>query len=626
MKIIKHIFILVITLGLIHSCQNDDTLKDTTTFIEDNISQIEQSFSIANRPEQPTVLGEQKENPFSVENMLIALDSLKQYATEENSEPYLKSAETIEIYPTDLYVRFLPNDSIQYNNLTSNTTLTLFDTPLDYEIVQLGDYYKDSTITGDYTWLYTTVKPDYSFSSDIRHEVLSELFIIENSDDYTEEIIEDTATVLKSASGRTAITQDICNALYVISFNLTGNSDELTTIGTNEMSLKSTITNCTRKCIGKKWWKVCWTSCDTYYYPDGKIEIKTPTGDVGLKGVKVRMWRWFSYADAYTNASGSYYSKARFNKIWVGNSINYKIIYDCKRDNNSWKFKKTIAGAVCLWRDSYGMGYHSPNGHSMIFDTNSAYWGRGVLNNAIYDYIGYANQDGISLPPSNLDIADKNSNDFTSSAPLLKSHFNFSLIYNNSNILGAIGTIYGHVLFGWALPDLILRYNKTLDDYNKITATVWHELTHASHLQRMKSEKGYFWASDYWSQNIYQQAKNSIDDNYAYGNIGDDNWQIIALSEGWANYRAWHLCNEKLAWTKYLNIKGDSDAVTRYFTDRDFPRNYGAMFDELRAEGCSFSIMEKSLCTYSINGYKSNLVSKYPSKLARITEIIKSYE
>lgn len=66
--------------------------------------------------------------------MLIALDSLKQYATEENSEPYLKSAETIEIYPTDLYVRFLPNDSIQYNNLTSNTTLTLFDTPLDYEI------------------------------------------------------------------------------------------------------------------------------------------------------------------------------------------------------------------------------------------------------------------------------------------------------------------------------------------------------------------------------------------------------------------------------------------------------------------------------------------------------------
>ncbi len=614
MKLIKQFIACLVFTGLVYSCQQDDIINTPTDQTEDDFTQIESSFSVEDRDEQPTILGEQKENPFSIENMQIALDSLRQYAAEENSEPYLKSAETIEIYPTDLYIRFLPEDSTEYKNLTSDTSLTLFDIPLDYDIVQLGDYYKDSTVAGEYTWLYTTVKPDYTFSTNIRYEILSELFIIENSEDYTEEIIEDSTVTLKSTSGRTAITQDVCNVLYAISFTLTGNSDELSTVDENEIELKSTTTNCIRKCYGRRWWKVCWTSCDTYYYPDGTIKIETPTGNVGLKGVKVRMWRWFSYTDAYTSGSGHYYSKARFNKIWVGNNIRYKIIYDCKRGNNQWKFNKSIAGAACLWRDSYGMGFHSPNGHSMIFYTNSAYWGRGVLNNAIYDYIGYASVDGIALPPSNLDIADKNDHEsLMSSAPLLKSHFNWSLVYSDKKVLGAIGSVYGYALFGWAFPDLILRYNQTLEDYNKITAIAWHELTHSSQLQRMKKEENFFWASDYWSQNVYQQAKNEIDNDSPYGAVGDDHWQIIALSEGWANYR-----EEYLART-YLS--GEASYVG---TTNSFLINYLSMFSELEAIGCSFTNMEKSLCTYSISGYRDNLISKHPSLRAQITNIISS--
>ena len=115
---------------------------------------------------------------------------------------------------------------------------------------------------------------------------MSELFIIENSEDYTEEIIDDTTAVLKSASGRAAITQDVCNALYAISFKLTGNGDELSTVSDDDATLKSTIRNCKRKCVGRRWWKVCWTSCDTYYYPNGSIKINTPNGDVGLKSAK----------------------------------------------------------------------------------------------------------------------------------------------------------------------------------------------------------------------------------------------------------------------------------------------------------------------------------------------------
>ncbi len=42
--------------------------------------------------------------------------------------------EGIEILPTDLYVRFLPKDSIQYTVLLSDTTIMFHDKPLDYEV------------------------------------------------------------------------------------------------------------------------------------------------------------------------------------------------------------------------------------------------------------------------------------------------------------------------------------------------------------------------------------------------------------------------------------------------------------------------------------------------------------
>jgi hypothetical protein len=57
----------------------------------------------------------------------------------------------------------------------------------------------------------------------------------------------------------------------------------------------------------------------------------------------------------------------------------------------------------------------------------------------------------------------------------------------------------------------------------------------------IKGEKGYWWASAYWSANIYQQAANNITSGSPYGSKGDSHWQQIALSEGWANYRKWYL-------------------------------------------------------------------------------------
>ena len=576
--------------------------------------------------------------------MKIALDTLKQMVRESDQTAFkAKAVDEIELETTDLYVRFLPQDSTQYKQLMNDTTLTLFDFPLDYEIKQSGDYYQDPTLKKPFTWYYTTVKPSYTPPVGIKYEILENLFIAEHSEYYTEELISEHENARQSSrrkiSGET-IDTNIFNALYVISFKLTGNEKELKqdtskvyTASENQSSIrKITVPNCTRYSVKVGFVKVSWTSCDPYYYPDGKIKVNTPSGEIGVKGVKVRMWRWFTYADARTDNNGYYFCNAKFNSIWIGNDIDYHIIFDGSNNTNSWTLSRSLFGALCLWTNYYGAGNHDLSGYTMTFDTDNDYWGKCVLNNAIYDYCDIARNDGVSLPPNNLDIANKKDDNLTSSAPLLNNHINWSLVYAYPNFWGVIGQIYAYELLGDAYPDLLLRYKNDKTYYNTITSIVWHELTHSSQVKRMINEKGLLWASDYWSANVYQQASNTFKDydgdgkkdGNPYGNYGDERWQIIALSEGWANYRAWVL-SEKFLSFNAISKKNWVDAP--YYPDQytTFPYKYAGMFYRLRNLGCSFSNLEKLLTTYSISDYFESLKILYPTLSSQIDIIKKDY-
>lgn len=77
---------------------------------------------------------------------------------------------------THLYVRFLPADAQQYRLLGDRDDLELFDFPLDWEIIESGDYYHDPTIPEDqFTWQYAVVEPDFEFPAGIQYEVLEEI-------------------------------------------------------------------------------------------------------------------------------------------------------------------------------------------------------------------------------------------------------------------------------------------------------------------------------------------------------------------------------------------------------------------------------------------------------------------
>ncbi|NPD86799.1 hypothetical protein HNS38_18700 [Lentimicrobium sp. L6] len=76
------------------------------------------------------VLGAQLENPYSVENMQLAYNSL---VKEGKQIP-----QSLSVYTSHYYVRFLPEDENELDFLLQDSTIELFDYPLDYEIVTPG--------------------------------------------------------------------------------------------------------------------------------------------------------------------------------------------------------------------------------------------------------------------------------------------------------------------------------------------------------------------------------------------------------------------------------------------------------------------------------------------------------
>ena len=107
--------------------------QENEFFAESEIDDVE---SLASQ-EDKILLGKQLENPYSIANMKKALEHLKANG---------RIGGNFDIRTTDLYVRFLPTDSIQLEGLESDTTIELFDHPLEFEIEQEGNWYHDPSI------------------------------------------------------------------------------------------------------------------------------------------------------------------------------------------------------------------------------------------------------------------------------------------------------------------------------------------------------------------------------------------------------------------------------------------------------------------------------------------------
>jgi hypothetical protein len=249
----------------------------TTAFSCEESEFNERRFNSSHRVK---ILGKKLENPYSVKNMTKAWEKLKEKGRIKGDE--------LEITTTHYYVRHLPENEESLSQLKSDTTVTFYDFPLDYEIVQEGDYFHDPTIPEEKpTFQYVSIPAGKEILTDIQSEIIENLFIPdEYKDDSSEERIAN---------------EEIIEDLVDEAFRITGNSE-------NQVS-DNLKTN------SSKW------------RPAGTIRVFDDTFGYNyyrpVQGVEVKARRWFTTHKGITNELGYYSCDGRFKR-----DANYSLEWD----------------------------------------------------------------------------------------------------------------------------------------------------------------------------------------------------------------------------------------------------------------------------------------------------------
>lgn len=417
-------FLMISTVSALVSCIDEQILEDRAG----DDPPVQTASSVMVKSSADTGVYDTLPNPYSLDVMQAVYDY------------YSETPVTLE--PTDLYVKFMPKDSLELDRLINDYNLELFDYPLDIELEEDEVYINPDLPETDLVWLYTTVSPDFVFPTGIAYEILEECYIP-----------EDNETVGVPTKAGEVNVEDAAFALM--------GYDEIPEIATRAATA-----------------------------PQGTITVYDDclNAAVPVKGVKIRCHRLVKWAVAYTDENGHYTINKQFRF-----KPHYAIVFDNVKDFDIWGNWGPIA------RANYNLGWQSNNGYSKLIGVGSTVWNWAVVNNAAYDYYKMCEHTGILKPPQRLKIFVANTS-FGSSAPILRKTIALLGLNGHSDIIdffinisaGALVNIV-YQLIRVALPDIIIDtkdYIGIQHKYNRIYQTVNHELAHASHFSQVGST---FW-------------------------------------------------------------------------------------------------------------------------------------
>ncbi len=320
----------------------------------------------------------QTANPYSVSNMDSALQELIDTGEFECDYNHFN------VRATHKYIRFEPQDTLQYDELNDDSTLILFDYPLDRRITKGGTYYRDPNVPEvqpNYQWC--CVEYNKTLPSNIPYTNLSDLYLPEQDPELAQ--YENTDF-------------DGCVFLLVTqAMKRTNNFDTLNDDG-NQTSGGSDPT--AKKKISfrppPKW------------SPKGTIRIYDDVLNqkIGLDGVRVRANRWFETRATLTNSNGFFE---------IGKHFNHPVDYSIKWERPDFHIRSGTFG------QDYFNGPHQKGDWNMDLEkgTNSSWgisWVYGHVHRAAVIY-HYGDIDGARRPKENnlrFWIYDKNSPEKTS--------------------------------------------------------------------------------------------------------------------------------------------------------------------------------------------------------------------
>lgn len=464
------------------------------------------------------VLGDRLDDPYTVENMQAAYDAA--YGTKAGRR---------ELSPTDIYVRFLPENDSEYERLLSSG-LTLMDHPLDYQILTEGDYYHDPELPEDHiTWQYAVVGQSYYMPDDIRCEILDHCYIpahdVATKSDgvdwhYVERLsyeMTGNSSFLSADACRAPATDsdacctpatdaDACRVPATDEYDRTAaKSDDGPFTGNAGIpATKSDDMPVTRPDDGPS-------------KPRGRISIVDDmTAETeGLKGVKVVCNSFVKFGSAYTDEDGSYQISTEF-----AGDVRYRLLFQNKKGFN-------IGFNLVLIPASFStLGEGSSEGVSaqITAESDKRLFTRSVVNNAGYDYFEQCeggDKGFIATPPVGLRIWIFQH--LGSSSAVMLQH---GVMLDNALVKKYLGEYAG--LLKSFLPDLTIGV-KGAEGYADVYARAIHEFAHASHFSVVGTP---FW--DKYSLYIIQSFVTS--GGTAYGTGAGSGSGYCAVGEMWGYF------------------------------------------------------------------------------------------
>ena len=566
MKSLLKLFFVVISINFLIGCQKRELIENNKEHTTDNINIPPEGFFIKNvsvpgvTPEEksvvqnqtvsnnitsssvdpdngdiPIILGRKLPNPYSLSHMQEAVNIL--YGS------------SFPLSPSHLYIRFKPSTSDQLVALDETEELELQDYPMDYELIQDGDFYQDPSLsTEEFPWLYTVVPVGYSFPQGIHYQVLEQLYLPTNN-----EILEDLAESILAGAHYISVREDNFDVSRMVTI-------ERADVEVQSFNYIVSEGN-------------CWEPSDLYgtriRWPDcglgggGNGGSTTPVSPPGifveeqtlclplssktlpLRQVNIVAKRWFKFWKGYTDDNGKFIVTKNFKN-------NVKII--AKTRNGNARISK-VRG-VRLWNmllpNRVRMGvingqdipqfryvFNKPTDGSAS-NRNLANWACATTHNSIIEFKEYSSEFGLPQPPGNLKVIVTNWGFMrgAGSAPMwnkrvidlndpLKKLFITFLAqqhYITAGVAAFFSTLKSQMdlIIGYASSDYTCRLRSS-----ELRNLVFHELGHAQHF----SEVGHV----FWNQYADEITRNLISSGFSdpYGS-GDD--PIIGVSEMWGSF------------------------------------------------------------------------------------------
>jgi len=530
-KIVLSIFIVVMAFI---SCSDDPISQSDVSSEQNNYSGRPNN---SDKPDihTPIVLGEKLENPYKVENMQKAFD----YYNDVVSNSPLEGK---KIEATHYYIQINPNTLEQLemldnlDNSDDENVPILHDYPLDYEILQEGDYYAYPTDENDiFHSAYTLISVDYQFTISVPYVILDEIY----------EPMEEEYDVETVAIFFAGLKEDLeADGIFI-------KEQTLPQYLINLLEEPEENPNTGNRLFGKR------------YRPHGCIKIENTDNDDGymvfketntgvmepLQQAKISIGKSVFWRYTYTDDNGCFTSPKKYRG---------KVRIRAKWRGYTATIRKTWNEVLGLWvsdhlmtitRGNNGMikniMHNEPHTGIGGIDLKGGHlWFKGTVHNGLRKYIDFSNANGIyhTISSANVWVWAKGKD---SSAPMLHKYKQLAYMSSIANIGQAN---FWHVLLNGIIgnsialvpahlrPDLIFgglnnkkAANGSRTNTVRIHQVVFHESAHYSHASKTGS-----W---YWVQVFASEISNKILHGDPYSDGTKPSLTVgkkIALAEGWA--------------------------------------------------------------------------------------------